>query len=818
MYRSEKRFIPLLCLLVALSAAEASFGQSLLDRSDSIRREVEAGNVNAAVVELRKFQIADSDAFAANNLDYLMGRLLEQKGDRGGASRAFRDVLGRRSILSQYAAWHAARIARSSGDLVQERERLRQLLMSAPNSLLRNAATIRLAESFSESKDYKSAIVALKPLAESLNPSIARQALKRTGDSYLLLGKKAEARDTFTHLVDTIPDASRPDDFALAAVRALDLLDKEKSSAGLLETDHLQRAGIYQFNRDFDGARAHYLAIVSDSPQSSNVPDSLFQLGRGFYQQEKYDDAIKYLQKVQGQYESSSAGRDALALTAGAYVRLKRLPDAIATYKEFINRYPNAPNPERAYLNLIDALRDDGRDDEALSWISQTRARFKGQLGDTLALFSQARVHISQNNWPAALSDLDELSQIKDPGGLRIAGGTTDSEVKFLRALVLEQMGRSSEAFDAYLSIPDGRNEYYGALSNQRLTALASNIAGKSRSDLVVGEPRKRLEAGDLENARRTAQLQLRYLNDPAIRKDLLEVAAKVYEGLPNYKFPSFQVLPLGRRELINLKSAEQSSPTHQAIADELLFLGLYDEAAPELAAARTQPANSAGTNQQPANSATNPSDSSFTEAVFFLKGGMPYPAVRFAEQVWRSIPSDYLVELAPRQIAQMLYPAAYRSSILKHAKPRNLDPRFVLSIARQETRFQADAKSIAAARGLMQFIAATAEQTAKQLGRNNFDQDDLYDSDTAAEFGSHYLQSLFKQFPDQPQAVASAYNGGPDNIARWMRRSRSQDAQRYVSEIGFAQTKEYVFRVMANYWTYQKLYDDTLQPFKTNP
>jgi soluble lytic murein transglycosylase len=141
-----------------------------------------------------------------------------------------------------------------------------------------------------------------------------------------------------------------------------------------------------------------------------------------------------------------------------------------------------------------------------------------------------------------------------------------------------------------------------------------------------------------------------------------------------------------------------------------------------------------------------------------------------------------------------------------------------VLSIARQETRFQADAKSIAAARGLMQFIAATAEQTAKQLGRNNFDQDDLYDSDTAAEFGSQYLQSLFKQFPDQPQAVASAYNGGPDNIARWMRRSRSQDAQRYVSEIGFAQTKDYVFRVMANYWTYQKLYDDTLQPFNTNP
>ncbi|HEV7397023.1 MAG TPA: tetratricopeptide repeat protein, partial [Pyrinomonadaceae bacterium] len=412
MYRPNKRFISLLFLLAVLSTAKTSFGQSLSEQSGSIRREVEAGNLNAAVVELRKFKAADSDAFAANNLDYLLGRLLEQKGDRGSAAKTFRDVLARRSILSQYAAWHAARIARANGDLVQERERLRQLLMSAPNSLLREAATMRLAESFSASKDHSAAIAALKPLTETLNPSISRQALKRTGDSYLLLGKKAEARDMFTRLVDTIPDAARPDDFALAAVRALDALDKEKSSAGLLETDHLQRAGIYQFNRDFDGARAHYLAIVSESPQSSNVPDALFQLGRGFYQQEKYDEAIKYLQRVQSQYDSSSAGRDALALTAGAYVRMKQLPTAIATYKEFINRYPNAPGPERAYLNLIDALRDDGRDQEALSWINQTRVRFKDQLGGTLALFSQARIHISQNNWPAALADLDELSQV----------------------------------------------------------------------------------------------------------------------------------------------------------------------------------------------------------------------------------------------------------------------------------------------------------------------------------------------------------------------------------------------------------------------
>src|ERR1051326_1771244 len=59
-----------------------------------------------------------------------------------------------------------------------------------------------------------------------------------------------------------------------------------------------------------------------------------------------------------------------------------------------------------------------------------------------------------------------------------------------------------------------------------------------------------------------------------------------------------------------------------------------------------------------------------------------------------------------------MLYPAPFRDALLQNASPE-VDPRFVLSIARQESRFQADAKSVAAARGMMQFIASTANEIA---------------------------------------------------------------------------------------------------------
>jgi soluble lytic murein transglycosylase len=801
--------------LFIIVLAGSVLAQSLPERSEKIRAAVAGGKTSAATVELTALRAAEPSAFALNNFDYLLARLLERSGDHARPASGYRAVVARRSLLSQYALWHLAQLARSTGDLVLERERLRQLIVTAPGSLFRDAATVRLAESFSESKDHTAVVSTLRPLTESKNVSLARQALMLTGEAYLKAGKPDDAREVFKRLIANMPDGSRPDDFALAAVRGLDAIDKP-ATAGLTEAEHLQRANVYQFNRDFAGARTHYLAVVEQATGSASVPDALYQLGRGSYQEAQYDEALKYLWRLTNSYSESPSARDALGLIAGVLSRQKRTDEAVASYKLFIERYPGAPNPERPYLNIIDVLRDAGRDDEALSWAKQSRERFKEQLGGTLALFAQARIHIAQDSWSAAISDLDELQQAADLGGARVPGGTNMSEILFLRAFALEQLGRMQEAIDAYLSIPAGRNEYYGFRADARLRALASDPRAlsllKAKADALSTTARANSEG---EAARRAAQSALRLQTEPGKRQELLDILRRAYESSPAYKFPSFQVLSPGPQNLTSQSSTDDTlNPTHQSLANELLFLGLYDEAAPELAAARM---DTGAAKPQESSSATQTNigaggDSAYTLAVFFFRGEIPYPAVRFAEQTWRSIPSDYVLELGPRQLTEMLYPAAYRSSVLKYATPRQLDPRFVLSIARQETRFQADAKSVAAARGLMQFIAATATETSKQLGRKDFQQDELYNPDSALEFGSQYLASLFRQFPNQPQAVAAAYNGGADNIARWIARSHSQDPDRYVPEIGFSQSKDYVFRVMANYWVYQALYNDGLQ------
>ena len=46
------------------------------------------------------------------------------------------------------------------------------------------------------------------------------------------------------------------------------------------------------------------------------------------------------------------------------------------------------------------------------------------------------------------------------------------------------------------------------------------------------------------------------------------------------------------------------------------------------------------------------------------------------------------------------------------------------------------------------------------------------------------------------PEAALAAYNGGPDNAARWV--SKSGDPELFVADIGFVETKKYVMLVFA--------------------
>lgn len=173
----------------------------------------------------------------------------------------------------------------------------------------------------------------------------------------------------------------------------------------------------------------------------------------------------------------------------------------------------------------------------------------------------------------------------------------------------------------------------------------------------------------------------------------------------------------------------------------------------------------------------------------------------------------DDRIDDVNRAIARVAdsYPAPYRQTILSAAKARKLDPRFILALIKQESVFKPFAKSPAGARGLLQFTIDAAQKYAPGAGLKALSENQLYQPETSITLGAEYLKYLSQLFPEMLEPVAASYNGGEDNVARWLDRAKRKDPGVFTAEIGFDETKGYVQKVMSNYRVYMQLYTPDL-------
>ncbi|MDQ3666930.1 MAG: transglycosylase SLT domain-containing protein [Acidobacteriota bacterium] len=436
-------------------------------------------------------------------------------------------------------------------------------------------------------------------------------------------------------------------DGALASVRRSD--DSSRSSdkrlLRLSPVEHLRRANVYMTNRAFEEAREHWRAFIDYYPQEARVAEALLGIGRSYLQSRLNAEAVSTFDQLARDYASTREGREGVNFSAAALLRMGKPSNAADRYAQYIDRFAHGERIDTAHLNVIDALREAGRSQEAITWIGRTRQRFAGTPTETNALFARLRLDVAEADWQQAVMTADELSRKRIPKGVL----TTHSEIAYLKAYSLDRAGKRRAAIDAYLSIPDSPDSYYGWLAGERLGELAEG------SGNAVKERSARVES-------------------------------------------------------------------------------------------------------QIANAAAH-------------------------------------------------YPAPYRQAILKTAKARKLDPRFILAIIRQESVFRPTAKSPAGARGLLQITIDTARKYALGAGLSSLDENDLYRPETSIMVGGEYLADLEKMFPNMLEAVAASYNGGEDNVARWMKRAQHKDPGVFTAEIGFEETKGYVQKVMANYRAYRQLY-----------
>jgi soluble lytic murein transglycosylase len=136
------------------------------------------------------------------------------------------------------------------------------------------------------------------------------------------------------------------------------------------------------------------------------------------------------------------------------------------------------------------------------------------------------------------------------------------------------------------------------------------------------------------------------------------------------------------------------------------------------------------------------------------------------------------------------------------------VDPALVHALSRQESEFNAAAKSPVGAAGLMQLMPGTARATAKAYNVK-FDPAQLTNPVYNSQLGEAHLRDLIDSYRGSYFLSLAAYNAGGGRVAEWIKsfgdpREPHVDPIDWIERIPFTETRQYVIKIMESLQLYR--------------
>lgn len=205
--------------------------------------------------------------------------------------------------------------------------------------------------------------------------------------------------------------------------------------------------------------------------------------------------------------------------------------------------------------------------------------------------------------------------------------------------------------------------------------------------------------------------------------------------------------------------------------------------------------------------------DEQFTEGVLNLELGNYSQGM---QQIWdlseRENPQEIEQWQALRQTEtywHSLFPFPYQNQILQYARQEKINPLLVISVMRKESTFDPDIDSVVGAIGLMQLVPPTASWVAEQIQLADYS---LTNPEDNIRLGSWYLSHNHHRYDNNSLLAVASYNAGTSNVNEWIERFDINNRDRFVEQIPFPETKDYVEGVFGNYWNYLRLYNPEIR------
>ena len=154
-----------------------------------------------------------------------------------------------------------------------------------------------------------------------------------------------------------------------------------------------------------------------------------------------------------------------------------------------------------------------------------------------------------------------------------------------------------------------------------------------------------------------------------------------------------------------------------------------------------------------------------------------------------------------------------FDSLIARQAAIYRVDPDLVWSIIYEETYFSPWKTGKDGEIGLMQVTPTVGREWATETGMRelqtqmaNDPQALLRDPERNIQIGCWYLEKIYEQFQDVPEAetrMVAAYNAGPSRAVEWSRPNppgNTQSGAEFINRIDIPSTRAYVISIMQRY------------------
>lgn len=170
-------------------------------------------------------------------------------------------------------------------------------------------------------------------------------------------------------------------------------------------------------------------------------------------------------------------------------------------------------------------------------------------------------------------------------------------------------------------------------------------------------------------------------------------------------------------------------------------------------------------------------------------RGGMPALALQLGNALTRDNATTYDAALYP------IMPWQPRGGYAS-------DAALVMAVARNESRFDANARNPTGASGIMQLMPETAAKMSGAAVAN------LMDPETNVRLGDQYIKKLARLdgIEGDLLRLIAAYNCGPGKLQQWVSTNEKQgnDPLLFIERMPLKETRDYMQKVLTTYWAYR--------------